>query len=138
MTKQNILKKDYILLLLLSVLYFLSIQKVIPNFVYLIIALINSFYFFPIKLFLDKSLFTGPMKRKVIKVFSYFIISSIIVFSALLFYTDDGNNFIRTTLFVYGMLNLILLFYFYFTENISSSFILSVCTSILVSATTSL
>ena len=71
-------------MLLLSVLYFLSIQKVIPNFVYLIIALINSFYFFPIKLFLDKSLFTGPMKRKVIKVFSYFIISNIIVFSALL------------------------------------------------------
>ena len=138
MTKQKIIQKDYIFLIILAVLNFLSTKEVIPNYVYLLIALLGSFYFFPIKLFLDKSLFTGPMKRKVIKVFSYFIISSIIVFSALLFYTDDGNNFIRTTLFVYGMLNLILLFYFYFTENISSSFILSVCTSILVSATTSL
>lgn len=137
MIKQDILKKDYILLLLLSVLHFLSVKNVIPNFTYLLIALIMSFYFFPIKLFLDKSLFTKPLKKKTIKVFSYFIIGNIIVFSALLLYID-GPGFFKNALFIYGMLNLILLFYFYFTENISSSFILSVCTSILVSATTSL
>lgn len=138
MTKQDILKKDYILILLLSVLYFLSVKNVIHNFAYLIIALAISFYFFPIKLILDKSLFTQPKKLKIIKVISYFIISSIVAFSALLFYTDSGPGFFRNALFVYGLLNMILLFYFYFTENISSNFILSACTVVLISATTSL
>lgn len=137
MTKQDILKKDYLLILLLSVLYFLSVKNVIHNFAYLIIALISSLYYFPIKLFLDKSLFTQPIKKKVIKVLSYFIIGNIIAFSGLLLYID-GSGFFRNALFVYGMLNLILLFYFYFTESISTSFILSLSTIILISAITSL
>lgn len=137
MTKTNILKKDYILILILSVLYFLSVKNVIPTFAYLIIALVGSFYFFPIKLFLDKNLFNETRNKKIAKILSYFVIGNIIVFSALMLYVD-GPGFFRNSLFVYGILNSILLFYFYFTENVSSNFILSACTIILISATTSI
>ncbi len=133
MTSKTILKKDYILVLILVVLRFLSSKNVIPNFSYLLIASIVAFYFFPVKLFLDKSLFDETKRKKIVKVLSYFIISSIIVFSALLFYEDDRNSFIGNTFLVYSLLNTILFFYFYFTENISYHFILTLCVSFLVS-----
>ena len=133
MTSKTILKKDYILVLILVVLRFLSSKNVIPNFSYLMIALFVAFYFFPIKLFLDKSLYDETKRKKIVKVLSYFIISSIIVFSALLFYEDDRNSFIGNTFLVYSLLNTILFFYFYFTENISYHFILTLCVSFLVS-----
>lgn len=133
MIKQNLIKKDYILILILVILRFLSSKNVIPNFSYLMIALIVSIYFFPVKLFLDKSLFNETKSKKIAKMLSYFIIGNIIIFSALLFYIDDRNDFIATTFLVYGLLNTILFFYFFFTENISYNFILALCASCLIS-----
>ncbi len=133
MIKQNLIKKDYILILILVILRFLSSKNVIPNFSYLMIALIVSIYFFPVKLFLDKSLFNETKSKKIAKMLSYFIIGNIIIFSALLFYIDDRNGFIATTFLVYGLLNTILFFYFFFTENISYNFILALCASCLIS-----
>src|SRR5690606_19802064 len=119
MAIKTLLKRDYIFILMLVVLRFLGSKNVIPNFSYLLIALPLAFYFFPVKLFLDKSLFDETKSKKIVKVLSYFIISSIIVFSALLFYEDERNSFIVNTFLVYSLLNTILFFYFYFTENIS-------------------
>lgn len=133
MAIKTLLKRDYIFILILAVLRFLSSKNVIPNFSYLLIALPLAFYFFPVKLFLDKSLFDETKSKKIVKVLSYFIISSIIVFSALLFYEDERNSFIVNTFLVYSLLNTILFFYFYFTENISYYFILTLCASFLVS-----
>lgn len=137
MIKEKILKKDYILIILLCILYFLSVKNVMPTFGYLLVALAISFYFFPIRLFLERRLFNETNGKKIAKVLSYFIIGNIIAISALLPYVD-GSGFFRYALFAYALLNMVLLFYFYFTESTGSNFILSLWTVILVSAATSL
>lgn len=133
MTKKTILKKDYIFILILVGLHFLTTKNVIPNAFYLLLAIVGGLYFFPIRLFLDHNLFNEKTGKRISKLLSYFIVSGIVVFSALLFYINDRNNFLVNTFLVYGLLNIILFFYFYLTEGTSYNFILTLCASFLVS-----
>lgn len=132
-TSPKILRKDYILVLLVSVTYFLTIQNVIPSYVNLIIAVLVSLYFFPIKLFIGNDFVKFPNKKKILVALSYYIVSNVITLTALVAYMDD-LAFLHTTIFIYGLINLVFLFYFYFTENVSYNFILTCCVTILVSA----
>lgn len=133
MTLKQILQKDYILLLLLSVLYFLAIKSVLPAFIYLICALLTSFYFFPIKLFLGSALDKNSSSKRIIVLLSYFVIGNIIALTALIAFQSD-LDFIRTAIFIYGLVNLAFLIYYHFTESGSYNFMLTVCTVILTSA----
>lgn len=133
MVSKLVFKRDYILLPILSVLYFFTIKNAIPSYIYLISALLLSFYFFPIKLFLGSALMKSSNTKKIIVLLSYFVISNIVAMTVLTAYNTD-LEFIRTAIFIYSFLNLIFLFYFQFTESGSYNFILTCCTVILSAA----
>lgn len=121
----------------MSVMYFFTIKNIIPPFVNLIIALMVSIYFFPIKLFIGNDFVKFPIKKKILVALSYYIVSNVIALTALAAYMDDWV-FLHTAIFIYGLTNLAFLFYFYFTENVSYNFLLTCCATILISAASSL
>ena len=133
MLAKQILKKDYLVLPILSVLYFLTIKSAIPSLVYLLIALLTSVYFFPIKLFLGSDSTKSTNKKRIVVLLSYFIISNIIVLSSLVAYQAD-LEFIRIAIPIYSILNIGFLFYFFMTESASYNFILTCCAVFLTSA----
>lgn len=128
-----IFKRDYLILPILSVMYFLTVKEVLPTTTYLISALLVSFYFFPIKLFLGIELMKSSNKRKIIVLLSYFVISNIVALTILAIYSVDFG-FIRIAILIYSFLNIAFLFYFHFTESGSYNFILACCTVLLTSA----
>ncbi|WP_299397354.1 hypothetical protein [uncultured Gelidibacter sp.] len=133
MNSNTILKKDYIAILIISVLYFLMIKNVVPATVYLIIAIIVSLYFFPLKLFLKDSTVSVSKKKTFIGALSYYVTGNIIALSALVSF-QDGPGFINTAITIYSLINFGLLVYFYMTENISYNFILTCCVTLLTAA----
>lgn len=133
MTLKQILKKDYILLLILSVMYFLTVKDALPATIYLVFALLVSLYFFPIKLFLGSAHIESSQKRKIIVLLSYFVISNIIALTVLATYQTDFG-FIRIAILIYTILNIAFLFYFHMTESGSYNFILTCCAVWLTSA----
>ncbi len=128
-----IFKRDYLILPILSVMYFLTVKEVLPTTTYLISALLVSFYFFPIKLFLGSELMKSSNKRKIIVLLSYFVISNIVALTIVATYSVDFG-FIRIAILIYSFLNIAFLFYFHFTESGSYNFILACCTVLLTSA----
>ncbi len=118
-------------------MYFLTIKNVIPYYVNLIIAVLVSLYFFPLKLFIGNDFEKFSNKKKILIALSYYIVSTVIALTAIVFYADD-MEFLNTAIFIYGLINLAFLFYFYFTENVSYNFILTCCVTILVSAVNSI
>ena len=136
MTLKLVLKRDYLLLPILSVLYFLTLKNALPSYIYLISALLVSFYFFPIKLFIGSTLMKSSNTKKIIVLLSYFVISNIIALTILTTY-DPDLGFIRTTILIYSLLNLAFLFYFHMTESGSYNFILTCCAVFLTSAVVS-
>ncbi|TDU34211.1 hypothetical protein BXY82_2874 [Gelidibacter sediminis] len=138
MTSKRLLRNDYILVLLVSVMYFLAIKDVIAAFVYLVVAVVVSIYFFPARLlFLENDFLREPNKKKVALALSYFVISNIITLTALIIYAD-GKGFLHTTFLIYSIINLAFLLYFHFQENMRYNFILSIFTTFLSSAVVSL
>lgn len=137
MTSKTLLRNDYIFVLLMSVMYFLTIKNVFPTFVYLVIAVLVSIYFFPVKLFLGNEFLSAPNKKKVALALSYYVISNIITLTALIIYVD-GKGFLHTTLLIYHIINLAFLLYFHFTENMRYNFVLSFCVVILSPASVGL
>ena len=133
MLANKILKKDFLLLPILSVVYFLTIKSDIPSIVYLLIALLTSIYFFPIKLFLGYNSTKFTDKKRIVVLLSYFISSNVIVLSALVSFQAD-LEVIRIAILIYSILNIALLIYFHFTESGSYNFILTCCAVFLNSA----
>lgn len=133
MISKLIFKRDYILLSILSVLYFLTVKTAIPNYIYLISAFLVSFYFFPIKSFLGSSLMKSSNTKKIIVLLSYFVISNIVALTILTTYNSDFG-FVRIAILIYSILNLAFLFYFHMTESGSYSFVLTCCAVLLTSA----
>lgn len=136
MVLKKILKRDYILVLIISILYFLTVKNVIPSYVNLIIGVLVSLYFFPLKLFIGKDFVTFPNRKRILIALSYYIVSNIIALTGAVAYMDDWR-FLHNAILIYGLINLAFLFYFYFTENVSYNFILTCCVTILISAVSS-
>ena len=130
---KTLLKKDYLLVILCSVIYFLTVKGVIPAFTYLALAILISIYFFPVKLFIGNDFLSASNKKKAAKALSYFVVSNIIILNAVIIYVD-GKEFLHITLSIYSIINLAFLFYFHFKENMHYNFILSVCATIFSSA----
>ena len=78
MALKSVLKRVYFLLPILSVLYFLTIKKVIQATNYVIFAVLLNFYFFPIKLFLGSGQLASTSRKRIVVLLSYFVISNII------------------------------------------------------------
>ena len=135
MPLKSALKKDYMLLPILSVIYFLTIKSIISSSVYLLISIVISIYFFPIKLFLGNDSTLSNNKRRIVVLLSYFIISNIIALSALVAYQGD-LGFIRSGIFIYSLINVSFLIYFHMTERGSYNFILTGCAVIFTTAVT--
>lgn len=132
MDSKTLLNKDYILVLLMSLMCFLTIKNVFPGFGYLVIAVLVSIYFFPVKLYLGNELLNASKKNRVALILSYFVISNIITLTALTLYLD-GKGFIHTVTLIYGIINFAFLLYFHFKENMRYNVILSMCTIVLSS-----
>lgn len=114
-------------------MHFLTIKNVIATFVYLVVAVVVSIYFFPVRLFLGNDFLSESNKKKVVLALSYFVICNIITLTALIMYAD-GKGFLHTTLLIYHIINMAFIFYFHFKENMRYNFILSICVTFLSSA----
>lgn len=132
MDSKLLFRRDYFILLLLSVLYFFTVKNLISFKIYLILALIVSFYFFPIKLLLDLKNLKSTKTPALIIGLSYFIIGNIIALSVLTSLKGDFN-FLHMAVSIYGILNIGFLIYFYF-KNINYNFRLAIFATLLISA----
>lgn len=133
MASKTFQKRDYILVLLQSLVHFLTIKNIIPTVVYLVIAVLVSIYFFPIKLLLENKFLGVLNKKKAVLALSYFVISNIITLTALTVYLDS-KGFLYTALLIYSLINFAFLLYFHFKENMRYNFILAFCVVILTSS----
>ncbi|TXE07466.1 hypothetical protein ES711_11920 [Gelidibacter salicanalis] len=133
MDYKTFIKRDYVLVLLISVLYFLTVKNVVPVVAYLVIAVISSIYFFPVKLFLGDAFDNTSKKKHILAALSYFVTSNIITLTASVFFQEE-SGFVHTTLGIYALINLGFLFYFYWTEKSRYNVILCCCVLVLTSA----
>jgi len=123
-----------ILPLVLSILYFFTVKGVIPNYLYLALALIASLYFIPYRLMLfDYKKSDLKLKEKLYYVLSNAMMALIIILSAI--YPFDGNSMLILKYFVSFIVisNLILAFLFLF-ENKKNEYLYHYCFSILAIA----
>lgn len=130
MTLKSALKKDYFLLPLLSVLYFLTIKDSFSATIYLIIAFLISIYFFPVKLFMRSAPKKSSAKINIFAPISYFVISNIIILTILTTFNIE-SEFLSMTILIYSVFNIALLIYFHFTESGGYNFILTCCALLL-------
>jgi|SRR5574343_482413 hypothetical protein len=101
MKKSNLFFEIFCLVIL-NILLFLSIEGQFKTFYYTIISSLISVYFFPIKL-----IFRAKIDNK-FDLFSYFFTGIVIIFSSISFFIDH-NNTLKLTLFVFQLLNIMLL-----------------------------
>lgn len=131
MRSKSFFKKDYVLIIGVAVMYFLMTKNVILPFVHLIFAAVVSLYFFPLKLFIAPTFKITTIRNKIIAELSYFVISNIILLTALSSFLDPEGS-IHTVIYIYGLINLAFVIYFYLTKNMHYHFLLTACTTLLI------
>jgi hypothetical protein len=99
---------EFLIPLALAVLLFLAKKQVISSAVYVAVAVMGSFYFFPLRLFVGRFLKVPTFQQKALRVFASLVLSQIAAFSAVLFFAESGHPLYPVTLFS-GLINVILL-----------------------------
>jgi hypothetical protein len=108
MKKKLTNKIDPILALITFILLFLAQKGVLPNPIYYIVACLIAFYFFPIKIILQKVFIEEG--SKVLTIFSFLTVAAVIDFSIIyLFVSSDGM--LAT---VFGLVSIINIGFAYF------------------------
>lgn len=131
MSSKDFFKKDYILIIIVSILYFLMMKNSIHPFTHLIVAILVGLYFFPLKLFIRQNFSEYSKSNKVMAELSYFVISNVISLTALSSFLDPEGG-IHNVIYIYGIINLIFLIYFHSTKKMTYNLILTCCTTLLV------
>lgn len=131
MRSKAFFKKDYILIIVVVIMYVMMMKNVVFPFLHLIFAALLSLYFFPVKLFLAPTFQQSTVRNRIIAELSYFVISNIILLTALSSFLDREGS-IPTVIYIYGLINSLFLIYFYLTKNMSYNFVLTVCTTLLI------
>jgi len=118
---KSILKKDYLLILVLSVLCFFTIKQIIPNAIYLILAILLGIYFFPLKLIINSDFINKTESSKILFIALNMLASIIIVLSSLLFYVDANSIF--SVIVSYSGIAVFLLLIYSYLKNKNKYFI---------------
>lgn len=110
-------KIEFLFPLILSIFFFLTKEGDLSSFVYVIIALALSFYFFPIRTFSKIPVLHSKKSQKRFFIIASFILSISIVVSILSLYIEPiSDSFIKVSIYILGFINLFFLFYFHFKE----------------------
>ena len=129
----DFLTKEFLLPLLLTILFFLSSNGIISEILYVIIALFTSFYFFPLRIIINPIIINSTKQQKLLLSLSSFILSTIVILSILGFYIDlTSDTFFKLAVYTLGFLNVFFLFYFHYVNQPRSIFITHFCFMFLI------
>ena len=108
MKKSTLPLIEFLIPLALSVLLFLAQRQVVSSTIYVAAAVMVSFYFFPLRLFVGGFLKVPTFQRKAVRGFASVVLFQISAFSAVLLSAKTGHPLYMVTL-VTGVINAILL-----------------------------
>lgn len=126
------IKFEYFMSALACVLFFLVTKNVIPNYIYLIVILVFSFYFMPIRFFRFK--YEKNKNEKIIFIISSLIIAKILAISIALTYINDPS-FFRTIFLGLSLINFVLMIFSYWKKyrpSLYLHFIIAFFTSVVL------
>lgn len=122
---------DYILPIAVSMLYFLTFKQAVPTYVFLIIVIPISLYYFPVKLLLfNKSSGGSDAKSKIFMAVSNLLFSIILSLSIVHLYLQDSVK-LETIIAIFALVDFIASIYYFVTEKNSNNFITHYCFFIL-------
>lgn len=131
-SQNTAIKFEYLIVALACLLFFLVAKDVIPNYIYLIVILVFSFYFMPIRFFRFK--YEKNKNEKIMFIISSLIITKILAISIALTYINEPS-FFRTTFILLSFINFILMIFSYwkkYRQNLYLHFIIAFFTSVVL------
>lgn len=102
---------EFLIPLALAVLLFLAKKQVISSAVYVAAAVMGSFYFFPLRLFVGSFLKAISFQQKAMRGFASVMLFEISAFSGVLLSAGSGHPLYMVVL-ASGLINALLLIYF--------------------------
>lgn len=124
----------YLVPIAVSILYFITVKQVVPNIIYLILVVLISLYYFPIKLILFFNHSKESTVRDKMQVLLSNLLFSIILSLSILNIYLVGSEGLSNIIGIFAILNFLAIIYFYATDKISYNFIMHFCFLILISA----
>jgi hypothetical protein len=119
-------KYNFLLPLISSILYGLALFNLFPNFLYSFVIIIFSLYFFPVKDLMNRdNINTKEMKIKVIPIFANFCLSVLLALSIPYLYLNNLN--LKQIISILGIINVILLMYFYVKDENNKRSLIHLC-----------
>lgn len=107
-------QKDYIIVVTAIILFFIASKNVVPIYLYALFALIASFYFFPVKLIVNRNE-TSKYERTILLI-TGIVFSTVLTFSILNLYVPE-SSFFRYTVMALGFINFFVIVYHYLKHN---------------------
>ncbi|MFO7827005.1 MAG: hypothetical protein R6V23_00170 [Bacteroidales bacterium] len=111
MKKSTLPLLESLMPLALAVLLFMAKKQVVSSTLYVAAAVMVSFYFFPLRLFVGGYLRVPAFQQKAMRGFASVILFEISAFSGVLLFAKTGHPLYLVTL-VTGLINALLLVYF--------------------------
>ena len=108
MKKSNLPLFEFLIPLALAVLLFLAKRQVVSSTFYVAAAVMGSFYFFPLRLFIGRFLKVPTFQQKAVRGFASVVLFQISAFSGVLLSAKTGHPLYLITLAT-GVINAILL-----------------------------
>ncbi len=133
MKNLTLYKFEFLLPVIVSILYFLQVKQVIPITLYVIFASLTGIYFFPVKLLFDKTLSNNHLKNKLLEIISISIFSIIIIFSIILLY-EKANVSLKISFEILSIVNVLLAIYYSMIDNRGNTFVTHLGFIVLTSA----
>ncbi len=121
---------DYLAGIISCILLFVASKNIIPTFIYSFLALAIAFYFFPLRLLINKNFVSS---ERLFIIITGIIFSSLLVFSILYLYVNE-SLFFRNIIIFFSLSNFILMIFFYqkFNKFLFLNFIFTFLSSILL------
>ncbi len=133
MKNLNIDKYEFWLPIIASVIYFFTVKQVIPKISYAVFASLTGAYFFPIKLFLDKTMSDNILENRLVELISILIFTLISGFSILLLFENTNAN-LKISFELLSIINVLFVLYYSITDNRKNTFITHLAFTVLTAA----
>jgi len=132
MKRFNLEKYEYLLPIICSLVYFLTVKNIVSSLYYGLIAIVIALYFFPLKLILISKNRNNFGQNKFVRIFSFLVISTIAILPMLIL-VNNNQELVRVFKVV-SLINCYFLFHSYIKEYDRSTLFTHIGFTILSSA----
>jgi hypothetical protein len=108
----NSKRADYIIPVVISILFFLAKKQIIPSYIYLVIVIPSGFYYIPVKLILFFRVAREPTMRDKLKVITSNLNYYLILFLSILKLFLEVNKELKVFIALTALVTCILFFYY--------------------------